>query len=166
MLAGSFFFSGHSVNFLPQTSPKFGDVPKIWGRPLGGFFGGDVMNTNWGVGSFVNKTCRHQLSQFHRRSFRSNSPPRSAKSIVCGIPSLPRYACRRRVAAESRLSANELLGGGVAAAYFNNTTSYPLFVTSHITTKILSLGDVPKFWGRPQDVLGGLGRVGGRKFTK
>ena len=47
----------------------------------------DVMNTNWGVGSFANKTCRHQLSQFHRRSFRRNSPPRSAKSI----PSLPRY---------------------------------------------------------------------------
>ena len=56
--------------------------------------------------------------------------------------------------------------GGVTAACFNNTTSYPLLVTSHITTKILGLGDVPEIWGRPQDVLGGLGRVGGRKFTK
>ena len=75
------FFSGHSVNFLPRTSPKLGDVPKIRGRPLGtspklgdvprgrplnlGTSLGlcDVMNTNWGVGSFVNKTCRHQLSE-------------------------------------------------------------------------------------------------------
>ena len=62
MLAGSLFFSGHSVNFLPQTSPKCWDVPKIWGRPLGRGYLCEVMNTNWGVGSFVNKTCRHQLS--------------------------------------------------------------------------------------------------------
>ena len=69
-----FLVSGHLVNFLPPTLPKPpktswrcpqtpGDVP--WGRPLN--FGTspglcDVMNTNWGVGSFVNKTCRHQLS--------------------------------------------------------------------------------------------------------
>ena len=66
----------------PQRSPNIPKHPQTSpGEVFSGGYQCDVMNTNWGVESFANKTCRHQLSQFHRRSFRSNSPPRSARTI-------------------------------------------------------------------------------------